>query len=683
MSNRIFFAAGLTGLLVLFGCGDDDRPAVDAGGGDATTMDGGGDPCDGLAICSTAGTSCDGDLLVTCAANADGCLVETRRNCGAMGGSCDDSGATAMCTADPCDGVARRCTTEGRTCDGDTLVECAMDAMGCLVETDMDCSDMGGICSDVPDPPACMFPIDPCDGVADACVTAGTTCDGDTLVTCAPNAFGCLVETDTDCTARASGTCDDTASPPACAFTGDPCAGVTECAAEGIACDGPELVSCAADGFGCLVETRSDCTGVMFGYCDTDADPDTCDTMAADPCASVVECTPTGRTCAGDTLTVCAPDAFGCDVETTTDCAATDSVCDDSGTAMCVDLCAAAEATVLDCASGTVSGDTATGMSLIDSYECTTFTYPRAESVYVFQNTLAAAVTIVATRISGDGDHDLYAIEGDGMACDGTSACLDSSTGVSATETVDFDVAPGQTVYIAYDLFDSTTGADTTTFSLEVTCDEAVCGDGDLDTGEECDDGATTAGDGCSDTCAFETGYYCSGEPSTCAMVMCGDSTVGVGEGCDDGNTTDGDACSARCALEIAASGSNIMVSGSIDDTDPEWARPEADCASTSPADHYYDVFVIENTTGVDQVLTVTAAWAAGDGYLHAYRYPFEPTVTDFNCVIGDDDFGSPGASGSQITSLSIAAGERLVIVASTFVGGAAIGAYGITVATD
>jgi cysteine-rich repeat protein len=207
------------------------------------------------------------------------------------------------------------------------------------------------------------------------------------------------------------------------------------------------------------------------------------------------------------------------------------------------------------------------------------------------------------------------------------------------------------------------------------------CGDSTLDPGEQCDDGNTTAADGCSATCAFEAGYYCSGVPSTCVMVMCGDSTVDPGEQCDDGNTADGDACSGRCALEIAASGSSVMVSGSIDTTDPQWARPGATCGATSPADHYFDMYTIENTTGADQVLTVTAAWAGGDGYLHAYRYPFEPSATDFNCIAGNDDFG--GASGSEITGLSIAAGERLVVVASTFSGSAAIGTYDITIATD
>ena len=56
-------------------------------------------------------------------------------------------------------------------------------------------------------------------------------------------------------------------------------------------------------------------------------------------------------------------------------------------------------------------------------------------------------------------------------------------------------------------------------------CDEIVgqcvslCGNSVLDSGEECDDGNTNSGDGCSSTCTIESGFACSGEPSTCTIV--------------------------------------------------------------------------------------------------------------------------------------------------------------------
>ncbi|WP_245678426.1 hypothetical protein [Chondromyces crocatus] len=46
-----------------------------------------------------------------------------------------------------------------------------------------------------------------------------------------------------------------------------------------------------------------------------------------------------------------------------------------------------------------------------------------------------------------------------------------------------------------------------------------VCGDGILDAGESCDDSNVTPGDGCSIECAVESGYTCSGEPSTCSDI--------------------------------------------------------------------------------------------------------------------------------------------------------------------
>jgi cysteine-rich repeat protein len=45
---------------------------------------------------------------------------------------------------------------------------------------------------------------------------------------------------------------------------------------------------------------------------------------------------------------------------------------------------------------------------------------------------------------------------------------------------------------------------------------QAVCGDGTIDPDEECDDGDTNNGDGCSASCSVEVGYTCSGEPSVC-----------------------------------------------------------------------------------------------------------------------------------------------------------------------
>ncbi len=81
----------------------------------------------------------------------------------------------------------------------------------------------------------------------------------------------------------------------------------------------------------------------------------------------------------------------------------------------------------------------------------------------------------------------------------------------------------------------------------------AVCGNGKVETGESCDDGNTTAGDGCSSTCATESGWSCAVAGSPCTATRCGDGILAGTEKCDDGNNTNGDGCSATCTVEAGA----------------------------------------------------------------------------------------------------------------------------------
>ena len=82
---------------------------------------------------------------------------------------------------------------------------------------------------------------------------------------------------------------------------------------------------------------------------------------------------------------------------------------------------------------------------------------------------------------------------------------------------------------------------------LGVACDigayevQPVCGDSHIDTGESCDDGNTTNGDGCSSTCQIE---------------VCGDGIINnKTETCDDGNATSNDGCSSICQIEVCGDG--------------------------------------------------------------------------------------------------------------------------------
>jgi len=79
----------------------------------------------------------------------------------------------------------------------------------------------------------------------------------------------------------------------------------------------------------------------------------------------------------------------------------------------------------------------------------------------------------------------------------------------------------------------------------------AVCGNGQLEGNEGCDDGGNTDGDGCDANCNLEPGYACTGSPSVCSEI-CGDAILTPSEDCDDGNVTVGDGCDDLCRLEPA-----------------------------------------------------------------------------------------------------------------------------------
>jgi len=78
-----------------------------------------------------------------------------------------------------------------------------------------------------------------------------------------------------------------------------------------------------------------------------------------------------------------------------------------------------------------------------------------------------------------------------------------------------------------------------------MTCARAVCGNGVVERGEQCDDRNTEPFDGC---------FNCVKDPSCTAgacQPVCGDGRRYATEACDDGNSRDGDGCSSKCAIEM------------------------------------------------------------------------------------------------------------------------------------
>ncbi len=112
---------------------------------------------------------------------------------------------------------------------------------------------------------------------------------------------------------------------------------------------------------------------------------------------------------------------------------------------------------------------------------------------------------------------------------------------------------------------------------IETIINPSVCGNGNLEESEECDDGNTTNGDGCSSICVIETII----NPS-----VCGNGNLEESEECDDGNTTNGDGCNSVCAIETVDS--SICGNDIIEDDE------ECDDGNTTNGDGCSSICVIE-----------------------------------------------------------------------------------------
>jgi cysteine-rich repeat protein len=96
-------------------------------------------------------------------------------------------------------------------------------------------------------------------------------------------------------------------------------------------------------------------------------------------------------------------------------------------------------------------------------------------------------------------------------SCDGSAVLANS------TDTSDFFV---ERFYRDSDGVSTWDNPDTASIGgFQITTD-IVCGDGTLQGAESCDDGNTDNNDGCSSTCAVESGWNCIGEPSVCTTAV-------------------------------------------------------------------------------------------------------------------------------------------------------------------
>ena len=116
---------------------------------------------------------------------------------------------------------------------------------------------------------------------------------------------------------------------------------------------------------------------------------------------------------------------------------------------------------------------------------------------------------------------------------------------------------------------DATTALTTT--GSPTTGAAAACGDGEVDPGEQCDDGNDISGDGCESDCT--------------TTPECGDGVKGPGEQCDDGNDDDDDACLADCVVATCGDGFIWVGMEACDDgpMNGEYGHCGDDCSGPGP----------------------------------------------------------------------------------------------------
>lgn len=136
----------------------------------------------------------------------------------------------------------------------------------------------------------------------------------------------------------------------------------------------------------------------------------------------------------------------------------------------------------------------------------------------------------------------------------------------------------------------------------DVPAPDPVCGNGSMESGEQCDDGNAVADDGCGTTCDIDAGWTCDGSPSVCHN--CGNGAMEGNEQCDDENLENADGCDSLCQIE--ACGNGIVQAGE-----------DCDDGNTDDADGCAELCTVEAGYGCIGSPSV-CHWNCGDGDLDA-----------------------------------------------------------------
>lgn len=147
------------------------------------------------------------------------------------------------------------------------------------------------------------------------------------------------------------------------------------------------------------------------------------------------------------------------------------------------------------------------------------------EQVYTYTAASAGVLTLTATAVEGDLGIYIRTTCADGTTQD-INNCVDNAVDPGDSEALSVNVAQGDVLTIFIDAYDTAGEGD---FVLESEFLAQVCGDTEIVGSEECDDGNTANGDGCSSTCTVELDFVCdNADPVLIAVPVAGDTTTGT-----------------------------------------------------------------------------------------------------------------------------------------------------------
>lgn len=181
-------------------------------------------------------------------------------------------------------------------------------------------------------------------------------------------------------------------------------------------------------------------------------------------------------------------------------------------------------------------------------------TTPPSGAEIVFQANLVVGET-VRVRELGAVDVVMHIIGG-GL-CVGGSACA-ASADFGETTGITYTATAAGPVFIVVEAYGNPTGPSA---AFDVRIDKSLCGDGVISGTETCDDGGTTAGNGCSATCTIETGFVCNGTPSTCTDISTCTTAICALGGCT-GTLVTGTAAGVPAAIpdNLPAGGAMLSI---------------------------------------------------------------------------------------------------------------------------